>query len=38
MIVAAALEADCDVLWLEGMQDGMLLNRQFRIANPFRAD
>jgi predicted nucleic acid-binding protein len=38
MIVAAALEADCDVLWSEDMQNDMLINRKLRIANPFRAD
>jgi predicted nucleic acid-binding protein len=37
MIVAAALEGDCDVLWSQDIQDGMLIHRQLRIANPFRA-
>jgi predicted nucleic acid-binding protein len=36
MIGAAALNADCDVLWSEDMQDGMALDNTLRIANPFR--
>ncbi len=36
MIVAAALEADCDVLWSKDMQDGMVIDERVRIANPFR--
>ena len=34
-IVAAALGADCDTLWSEDMQDGMLVDGRLRIANPF---
>jgi predicted nucleic acid-binding protein len=36
MIAAAALEADCDILWSEDMQDGMVLGERLRIINPFR--
>lgn len=36
MIVASALDADCDVLWSEDMQDGLVIDRRLRIANPFR--
>lgn len=36
MVAAAALDADCDVLWSEDMQDGMVLDDRLRIANPFR--
>jgi len=36
MIAAAALEADCDTLWSEDMQDGMVLDGRLRIVNPFR--
>jgi predicted nucleic acid-binding protein len=36
MIVAAALQAGCDTLWSEDMQDGMLLEDRLRIVNPFR--
>ena len=35
MIVAAALHADCDMLWSEDMQDGMAIEGRLRIANPF---
>ena len=34
-IVAAALAADCDTLWSEDMQHGMLVDGRLRIANPF---
>ena len=36
-IVAAALAADCDTLWSEDMQHGMLVDDRLRIANPFAA-
>jgi len=36
MIVASALLADCDRLWSEDMQDGMIIEQRLRIANPFR--
>jgi predicted nucleic acid-binding protein len=36
MIVAAAFQAGCDVVWSEDMQDGMVLGEGLRIANPFR--
>jgi predicted nucleic acid-binding protein len=38
MIVAAALHADCDVLWSEDMQDGLVIEHRLRIADPFRAN
>jgi predicted nucleic acid-binding protein len=38
MIVAAALDARCDTLWSEDMQDGLVIDRVLTIANPFRAD
>jgi predicted nucleic acid-binding protein len=37
MIVAAALEAGCERLLSEDMQDGLLIERRLRIVNPFRA-
>jgi predicted nucleic acid-binding protein len=37
LIVAAALRADCGVLWSEDMQDGVVVDGRLRIANPFRA-
>ena len=36
MIAAAALHADCDTLWSEDMQDGMMIEGRLRIVNPFR--
>jgi predicted nucleic acid-binding protein len=36
MIAASALHADCDTLWSEDMQDGLALDHQIRIVNPFR--
>jgi len=35
MIAAAALQADCDTLWSEDMQDGMVFDTRLRIVNPF---
>lgn len=35
MIVAAALMAGCTTLWSEDMQDGLLVEGQLRILNPF---
>jgi predicted nucleic acid-binding protein len=37
LIVASALGANCCVLWSEDMQDGIIVDRQLCIANPFRA-
>lgn len=37
MVVASALDADCDMLWSEDMQDGMMVESRLRIVNPFRA-
>jgi predicted nucleic acid-binding protein len=36
MIAAAALAADCDTLWSEDMQDGMVVEGRLKIVNPFR--
>ena len=38
MIAASALHAECDTLWSEDMHDGMVIQDQLRIANPFRID
>jgi predicted nucleic acid-binding protein len=35
MIAGAALDADCDVLWSEDMQDGLLIEGRLRVRNPF---
>jgi predicted nucleic acid-binding protein len=37
MIVAAALEADCETLWSEDMHDGLVIERRLKITNPFVA-
>ena len=37
MIVASALQADCDTLWSEDMHDGLTVENRLRISNPFRA-
>ncbi len=34
-IVAAALQAECDTLCSEDMQDGLLVDRRLRVVNPF---
>ena len=35
MIVASALIAGCTTLWSEDMQDGLLVESQLRVVNPF---
>jgi predicted nucleic acid-binding protein len=35
MIVAAALIAGCETLYSEDMEDGLLIDHQLRICNPF---
>lgn len=37
-IVAAALASDCDTLWSEDMQHGMVVDGRLTITNPFRTD
>lgn len=37
MIVASALDADCDQLWSEDMHHGLVVETRLRIENPFRA-
>lgn len=34
-IAAAAIEANCDTLWSEDMQHGLVVESRLRIANPF---
>ena len=36
LIVAAALENDCDVLLSEDMRDGLVVEGKLKIANPFK--
>ena len=35
IIVAAALEANCDILYSEDMQDGHIIENMLKIVNPF---
>jgi len=35
MIVSAALSAECDTLLSQHLQDGLLINGQLRVLNPF---
>jgi predicted nucleic acid-binding protein len=35
MIAAAALHTDCDTLWSEDMQQGLVVERRLRVVNPF---
>jgi predicted nucleic acid-binding protein len=37
MIVASALQSNCDTLWSEDMQDGLTIEQKLVIRNPFRA-
>ena len=37
LMIASALSTNCGVLWSEDMQDGIIVDRRLRIANPFRA-
>lgn len=36
LVVAAALQAGCGVLWSEDLQDGVVINSRLHIRNPFR--
>jgi predicted nucleic acid-binding protein len=36
LIVAAALENDCEILFSEDMQDGLLVEGKLKLKNPFR--
>ena len=38
MIIAAALMAGCKTLFSEDMQDGLKIDRQLKIRNPFGSD
>jgi len=35
IIVAAALEADCDIIYSEDMHDGIIIENKLKIVNPF---
>jgi predicted nucleic acid-binding protein len=36
LMIAAALRAECRIVWSEDMQDGLLVGGRLRIANPFK--
>jgi predicted nucleic acid-binding protein len=36
LMIASALRAGCGILWSEDMQDGLVIDKRLRIANPFR--
>jgi predicted nucleic acid-binding protein len=36
LVASAALEAGCETLYSEDLQDGQIINRQLMIRNPFR--
>jgi len=38
IIVASALEADCNILYSEDMQHNLIVNKQLKIINPFIFD
>ncbi len=35
MIVSSALESRCSILYSEDMQNGQIIEKQFKIINPF---
>ena len=37
LIAAAALRAECDTLFSEDFQDGLLIDDRLRVVNPFKA-
>jgi predicted nucleic acid-binding protein len=37
MILAAALDADCETLWSEDMQNGLVVDAALTVRNPFLA-
>jgi len=37
LIIASALESNCNVLYSEDMQHGLLVNKKLQIINPFAA-
>lgn len=37
MLLAAALLADCEVFWSEDLQDGLIVESQLVVRNPFKS-
>ena len=38
LVVASTLEADCEILYTEDMQHGLLVNKRLQIINPYAAN
>ena len=36
LIIAAALECDCNILYSEDLQDGQIIENRLKIVNPFK--
>ena len=36
LMLASALESDCDIIYTEDMNDGQMINDTLKIANPFK--
>ena len=36
IIIASALEANCEILYSEDMQHNLIVNRQLKIINPYK--
>lgn len=37
LIAAAAMHAECDLLWSKDLQHGMVVGERLRVADPFHA-
>jgi predicted nucleic acid-binding protein len=35
LIVAAAIESDCEILYTEDLSDGQIIDKSLKIINPF---
>ena len=38
LIIASALENECDTLYTEDMQDGLIIEGKLTIVNPFKQE
>ena len=36
LVIALALEADCEILYTEDMQHGLFVNEKLQIINPYK--
>ena len=37
LVIAAALQGECETIWSEDMQDGLVVEGRLRIENPFKS-